>query len=365
MFCQDSRVCYLVSSFVEYRDGHFVAYVKQKQNVTWMKCDDSVVTCLEGGVSSIWPRLIFLEKMRRQPPLRAVESSSQVKFLSRLPELLESVVTGSGRCGWERRVSARVERSATESQTGVKIDAASVRRAVKRLKKRRLEVRKNRKDTRGKRQPRKDRQDMRKNRKYTRGKRQPRKDREDIFFSLSHQSLFLSCDHHCLSHQLALDQLSFLCQVSFCQLSFLWLLATAGALFVAGARLVAGALLVDPGFLGSGMGAAGVVGVADVGAADLGVAGVVVFAGVDAAGVVGVAVCAADLGVAGMVAAGVVVFAGVDAAGVVGVAVLDAADAAGGYCGLAFGGCGKPRFAFAFGSSFATSGFVAAFLELE
>ena len=129
---------------------------------------------------------------------------------------------------------------------------------------------------------------------------------------------------------------------------------------MAGARLVAGALLVDPGFLGSGMGAAGVVGVADVGAADLGVAGVVVFAGVDAAGVVGVAVCAADLGVAGVVAAGVVVFAGVDAAGVVGVAVLDAADAAGGYCGLAFGGCGKPRFAFAFGSSFATSGFVAA-----
>ena len=189
VFCQDSRVCYLVRSFVEYRDGHFVAYVKQKQNVTWMKCDDSVVTCLEGGMSSIWPRLIFLEKMRRQPPLRAVESSSRVKFLSRLPELLESVVTGAGLCGWERRVSARVERSATESQTGVKIDAAIVRRAVKRLKKRRLEVRKNRKDTRGKRQPRKDRQDMRKprkdredmrrNRKATRGKRQQGKGSED------------------------------------------------------------------------------------------------------------------------------------------------------------------------------------------
>ena len=173
-------MCYLVRSFVEYRDGHFVAYVKQKQNVTWMKCDDSVVTCLEGGVSSVWPRLIFLEKMRRQPPLRAVESSSRVKFLSRLPELLESVVTGAGLCGWERRVSARVERSATESQTGVKINAAIVRRAVKRLKKQRLEVRKNRKDTRGKRQPRKDRRlEVRKNRKDIRGKRQPRKDRED------------------------------------------------------------------------------------------------------------------------------------------------------------------------------------------
>ena len=152
VFCQDSRVCYLVRSFVEYRDGHFVAYVKQKQNVTWMKCDDSVVTCLEGGVGSIWPRLIFLEKMRRQPQLRVIESSSRVKFLSRLPELLESVVTGAGLCGWERRMAARVERSATESQTGVKIDAEIVRRAVKRLKKRRLEVRKGRVDTRRKRE---------------------------------------------------------------------------------------------------------------------------------------------------------------------------------------------------------------------
>ena len=90
-------MCYLVRSFVEYRDGHFVAYVKQ--NAAWMKCDDSVVTRLEGGVGSIWPRLIFLEKMRRQPPLRAVQSSSRVKFLSRLPELLESVVAGAGLCG--------------------------------------------------------------------------------------------------------------------------------------------------------------------------------------------------------------------------------------------------------------------------
>ena len=188
VFCQDSRVCYLVRSFVEYRDGHFVAYVKQKQNAAWMKCDDSVVTRLEGSVGSIWPRLIFLEKMRRQPPLRVVESSSRVKFLSRLPELLESVVTGAGLCGWERRVAARVERSATESQTGVKIDAEIVRRAVKRLKKRRLEVRKGRVDarkgrvdTRRKRQQGKARKggvDTRKGRVDTRRKRQQGKARK-------------------------------------------------------------------------------------------------------------------------------------------------------------------------------------------
>ena len=82
-------------------------------------------------------------------------------------------------------MAARVERSATESQTGVKIDAEIVRRAVKRLKQRRLEVRKNRKDTRGKRQPRKDREDTRrkrqqgKGREDTRRKRQQGKGRED------------------------------------------------------------------------------------------------------------------------------------------------------------------------------------------
>ena len=64
MDLQDASITYVVTGFVEYKDHHFVAYVKQPRG--WVKCDDSVVRVVGHDVGTIWPRLVFLQKFRRQ-----------------------------------------------------------------------------------------------------------------------------------------------------------------------------------------------------------------------------------------------------------------------------------------------------------
>ena len=54
---QDASITYVVTGFVEYKDHHFVAYVKQPRG--WVKCDDSVVRVVGHDVGTIWPRLFF------------------------------------------------------------------------------------------------------------------------------------------------------------------------------------------------------------------------------------------------------------------------------------------------------------------
>ena len=153
---QDPRVLYVVTGFVECSNHHFVAYVKQKTG--WFKCDDSVVTRLEAGVGTIWPRLIFMEKMRRQRcSAPEVPEATAGTFLHRLPDLLVSAVTvPAASAGWD-----------SDDQRH------AARRARQRIQRRRLQLRKGRKQERqGRKQERQPRKQERQGRKR---ERQPRK----------------------------------------------------------------------------------------------------------------------------------------------------------------------------------------------
>ena len=100
-------MCYIVTGFVEFHGGHFIAYVRQKSG--WMKCDDSVVSRLAAGVTGKWPSLIFLEKLRRQARVEpAVSALTPGAWLARLPGLLAAAVTGES-SDWQRRVARRTE----------------------------------------------------------------------------------------------------------------------------------------------------------------------------------------------------------------------------------------------------------------
>ena len=200
---QEPRVQYIVTGFVQFTNGHFVGYVREKNG--WLKCEDSVVSRLETGVGTIWPCLIFLEKMRRRQKHFAPEipEGTSGTLLSRLPDLLMSAVTGSAiSSGWERRVAPRVgpnvaeahrpamERTGTgNARPAVMVDAQVARRARERIKKHRSDVRKRkgrtqqragRKEKRtGREQERKGREQERKGREQERrGREQERRDHE-------------------------------------------------------------------------------------------------------------------------------------------------------------------------------------------
>ena len=104
-----------MTGFVEFRGGHFIAYVRQKSG--WVKCDDSVVSRLEAGVTGRWPSVIFLEKLRRQGRVEpAVCSSAPGALFARLPGLLAAAVTGDA-SDWQRRVVCRTEPPASNGAT--------------------------------------------------------------------------------------------------------------------------------------------------------------------------------------------------------------------------------------------------------
>ena len=89
---QDASITYVVTGFVEYKDHHFVAYVKQPRG--WVKCDDSVVRVVGHDVGTIWPRLVFLQKFRRQYLGHDVAEPPAADLLLQIPQLLTRAVEG-------------------------------------------------------------------------------------------------------------------------------------------------------------------------------------------------------------------------------------------------------------------------------
>ena len=89
---QDASITYVVTGFVEYKDHHFVAYVKQPRG--WVKCDDSVVRVVGHDVGTIWPRLVFLQKFRRQYLGHDVTEPPAADLLLQIPQLLTRAVEG-------------------------------------------------------------------------------------------------------------------------------------------------------------------------------------------------------------------------------------------------------------------------------
>ena len=89
---QDASITYVVTGFVEYKDHHFVAYVKQPRG--WVKCDDSVVRVVGHDVGTIWPRLVFLQKFRRQYLGHDVAEPPAADLLLQIPQLLTRAVQG-------------------------------------------------------------------------------------------------------------------------------------------------------------------------------------------------------------------------------------------------------------------------------
>ena len=92
MDLQDASITYVVTGFVEYKDHHFVAYVKQPRG--WVKCDDSVVRVVGHDVGTIWPRLVFLQKFRRQYLGHDVTEPPAADLLLQIPQLLTRAVQG-------------------------------------------------------------------------------------------------------------------------------------------------------------------------------------------------------------------------------------------------------------------------------
>ena len=92
MDLQDASITYVVTGFVEYKDHHFVAYVKQPRG--WVKCDDSVVRVVGHDVGTIWPRLVFLQKFRRQYLGHDVAEPPAADLLLQIPQLLTRAVEG-------------------------------------------------------------------------------------------------------------------------------------------------------------------------------------------------------------------------------------------------------------------------------
>ena len=89
---QDASITYVVTGFVEYKDHHFVAYVKQPRG--WVKCDDSVVRVVGHDVGTIWPRLVFLQKFRRQYLGHDITEPPAADLLLQIPQLLTRAVQG-------------------------------------------------------------------------------------------------------------------------------------------------------------------------------------------------------------------------------------------------------------------------------
>ena len=92
MDLQDASITYVVTGFVEHKDHHFVAYVKQPRG--WVKCDDSVVRVVGHDVGTIWPRLVFLQKFRRQYLGHDVAEPPAADLLLQIPQLLTRAVEG-------------------------------------------------------------------------------------------------------------------------------------------------------------------------------------------------------------------------------------------------------------------------------
>ena len=117
---QEKHCTYAVTGLVEYcMPGHFVAYVKQRPG--WCRCDDSVAT-LKNDIGAAWPRLIFLQKLRRHRPVaRASGEQLSIAMLQRLPEPLRSVMDAAtgGRLNLRRQGFADRERERRRKRKGL------------------------------------------------------------------------------------------------------------------------------------------------------------------------------------------------------------------------------------------------------
>ena len=91
---QAASITYEVTGFVAYKDRHYVAYVKQLRG--WVQCDDSVVRLVGHDVGTIWPRLVFLQKLRRHYVGHDVPEPPAVDVLLKIPQLLSRAVQGGG-----------------------------------------------------------------------------------------------------------------------------------------------------------------------------------------------------------------------------------------------------------------------------
>ena len=144
---QETLCTYAVTGFVEYcMPGHFVAYVKQRPG--WCRYDDSVAT-LQNDIGAVWPRLIFLQKLRRHRPLaRASGEQRSNAMLQRLPELLRTAMDSAsgGQLSIQRRGFADRERERRRKRKGLPEEHAARKRLriSERLTKRRYQSRQGR-----------------------------------------------------------------------------------------------------------------------------------------------------------------------------------------------------------------------------
>lgn len=144
---QETLCTYAVTGFVEYcMPGHFVAYVKQRPG--WCRYDDSVAT-LQNDIGAVWPRLIFLQKLRRHRPLaRASGEQRSNAMLQRLPELLRTAMDSAsgGQLSIQRRGFADRERERRRKRKGLPEENAARKRLriSERLTKRRYQSRQGR-----------------------------------------------------------------------------------------------------------------------------------------------------------------------------------------------------------------------------
>ena len=126
---QDTLCTYAVTGFVEYcMPGHFVAYVKQRPG--WCRFDDSVAT-LQNDIGAVWPRLIFLQKLRRHRPLaKASGEQRSSAMLQRLPELLRTAMDAAtgGQLRIQRQGFADRERERRRKRKGLPEENAARKR---------------------------------------------------------------------------------------------------------------------------------------------------------------------------------------------------------------------------------------------
>ena len=148
---QDTLCTYAVTGFVEYcMPGHFVAYVKQRPG--WCRFDDSVAT-LQNDIGAVWPRLIFLQKLRRHRPLaRASGEQRSSAMLQRLPELLRTAMDSAtgGQLSIQRQGFADRERERRRKRKGLPEENAARKRLriSERLRKRCYQSRQGREQSR-------------------------------------------------------------------------------------------------------------------------------------------------------------------------------------------------------------------------
>ena len=151
----DTLCTYAVTGFVEYcMPGHFVAYVKQRPG--WCRFDDSVAT-LQNDIGAVWPRLIFLQKLRRHRPLAKASGEQQSSaMLQRLPELLRIAMDAAtrGQLRIQRQGFADRERERRRKRKGLPEENAARKRLriSERLRKRCYQSRHGREQSRDGRQ---------------------------------------------------------------------------------------------------------------------------------------------------------------------------------------------------------------------